>query len=64
MPPYTECERAVLTVVAIEIKRQGLCDLSVGEIVTRAGVCVRKVQKTIAEAVCKVVRSNTVGHLR
>jgi hypothetical protein len=56
MPPqvrvgYTECERAVLTVVAMEIKRQGLCDLSVGELAARAGVSVRTVQNAVAEGV-------------
>jgi hypothetical protein len=54
MPPalracYTECERAVLYIVAAEVKRCGICDLSVGEIAARAGVCVRTVQNAVAE---------------
>jgi hypothetical protein len=56
MPPkvrakYTECERAVLTIVAREIKRQGICDLTVGQIAAEAGVCIRTVQNATAEAV-------------
>jgi hypothetical protein len=56
MPPqvragYTDCERAVLTVVAMEIKRQGTCDLSVGELAVRAGVSVQRVQNAVAEGV-------------
>jgi hypothetical protein len=62
MPPhvraaYTECERAVLTVVAREVKRQGICDLSVGQIAAEAGVCVRTVQNAVAEAMRQ-------GHIR
>lgn len=43
MPPqirakYTECERAVPFTVAREVKRQGICDLSVGQIAADAGV--------------------------
>jgi hypothetical protein len=56
MPPqvrssYTDCERAVLYIVAAEVKRRGICDLSVGEIAARAGVCHRTVQNAIAEGV-------------
>jgi hypothetical protein len=56
MPPqvrsrYTECERAALTIVAREVKRQGVCDLSIGQIAAEAGVCVRTAQNAIAEAV-------------
>jgi hypothetical protein len=56
MPPalraaYSECMRAVLYIIAAEIKRHGTCDLSVGEIAARAGVCVRTVQNAVAEAV-------------
>ena len=56
MPPevrakYTECERAVLYVVAFEVKRHGVCDLSIGEISARAGVCHRTTQNAIAEGV-------------
>ena len=35
---YTEGERAVLCVVAGEVKRQGISDLSIDEIAARAGV--------------------------
>jgi hypothetical protein len=56
MPPqvrakYTECERAALTIVAREVKRHGVCDLSIGQIAAEAGVCIRTVQNAIAEAV-------------
>ncbi len=56
MPPrirsaYTECERAVLFIVAREVKRNGVCDLAVGRIAAEAGVCVRTVQNAVAEAV-------------
>jgi hypothetical protein len=56
MPPalracFTECERAVLYIIAAQIKQHGFCDLSVGEIATRAGVCHRTVQNAVAEAV-------------
>jgi hypothetical protein len=56
MPPqlrgaYTECERAVLYIVAREVKQRGICDLSVGQIAAEAGVCVRTVQNAVAEAV-------------
>jgi hypothetical protein len=47
---YTECERAVLTIIAREVKRHGICDLSVGQIAAEAGVCVRTVQNAVAEA--------------
>jgi hypothetical protein len=44
MPPrirgaYTECERAVLFIVAREVKPNGICDLAVGRIAAEAGVC-------------------------
>jgi hypothetical protein len=56
MPPqvrssYTECERAVLHIVAAEVKRHGICDLSIGEISARAGVCHRTTQNAFAEGV-------------
>src|SRR6266436_2061228 len=56
MPPqvrakYTECERAVLFIVAREVKHHGICDLSVGQIAAEAGVCVRTVQNAVAKAV-------------
>jgi hypothetical protein len=49
--PYSDCMRAVLYIVAAEVKRHGICDLSVGEIAARAGVCVRTVQNAVAEAI-------------
>jgi hypothetical protein len=48
---YTMCEAAVLWVVACEVKRHGLCDLSIGEIAARAGVCRRTVHRAMAEGV-------------
>ena len=56
MPPsvrcrYTECERAVLFIVAREVKHHGLCDLPIGRIAAEAGVCVRTVQNAVAEGV-------------
>jgi hypothetical protein len=46
---YTEGERAVLCVVAGEVKRQGICDLSIDEIADRAGVRRTTVQNTMHE---------------
>jgi hypothetical protein len=56
MPPavraaYTECERAALTIIARKVKHYGVCDLAVGRIAAKAGVCVRTVQNAVAEAV-------------
>jgi hypothetical protein len=47
---YTEGERAALCVISGEIKRQGLCELSIDEIAARAGVCRTTVQNAIHEA--------------
>lgn len=47
---FTEGERAVLTVIAAEVKRKGSCELSVLTIARLAGVGVRLVQYTIATA--------------
>lgn len=47
---YTEGERAVLSVVACEVKRHGLCDLPVGKIAAIAGVCERTVQYALKAA--------------
>jgi hypothetical protein len=48
---YTECERAVMAVIAGQMKQLGWCDLSVAEIAARAGVCHRTVQNAVAEGV-------------
>lgn len=55
MPPtlrhhYTEGERAVLCIVAGEVKRQGVCDLSIDEIGDRAGVGRTTVQNALHQA--------------
>ena len=47
---YTEGERAVLCVIAGEVKRHGICDLSIGEIGDRAGVGRTTVQNTVHQA--------------
>jgi hypothetical protein len=55
MPPkmsleYTEGERAVLCIIAGEIKHHGLCDISIDEIAARAGVCRTTAQNAMHEA--------------
>lgn len=55
MPPnlrhcFTEGERAVLCIVAGEVKHHGVCDLSVKEIADRAGVDWTTTQNAIHEA--------------
>ena len=48
VPPrakYTECERAVLFIMAREVERQGICDLSGGQIAAEG----RRVHKGSAE---------------
>jgi len=47
---HSEGQRAALTVVAIEVKRQGRCDLPVDEIAARAGVSRRTVQYALRDA--------------
>lgn len=47
---FTEGERAVLTVIAAEVKKRGDCRLSVLSIARRAGVGVRLVQYTLSLA--------------
>ena len=48
---YTEGERAVLTVVAGEVKRHGICDLPIDRIAAVAGVSRTTVQNAIRRAV-------------
>lgn len=46
---YTEGQRAVLTIVAGEIKHHGVCDLPIDKIAALAGVCRTTVQTTLHE---------------
>lgn len=55
MPPnmrcrYTEGERAVLCIIAGEVKHHGVCDLPIDKIATLAGVCRTTVQTALHEA--------------
>lgn len=55
MPPnlrhhYTEGQRAVLCIVAGEVKHHGVCDLPIDKIAALAGVCRTLVQNTMHEA--------------
>src|SRR5258706_11602424 len=47
---YTEGQRAVLCIVAFEIKRHGICDLPNDKIAALAGVCRTTVQTAMHEA--------------
>jgi hypothetical protein len=47
---YTEGQRAVLCIVAFEVKRHGICDLPIDKIAALAGVCRTTVQTTLHEA--------------
>jgi hypothetical protein len=47
---YTEGQRAVLCVVAGEIKRHGVCDLPIDKIAALSGVCRTTVQTAMHEA--------------
>jgi hypothetical protein len=54
---YTEGQRAVLCIVAGEIKHHGVCDLPIDKIAALAGVCRTTVQTTIHEA-------RRLGHIK
>ena len=54
---YTEGQRAVLCIVAGEVKHHGVCDLPIDKIAALAGVCRTTVQTTLHEA-------RRLGHLR
>jgi len=47
---YTEGQRAVLCIIAGEVKRHGICDLPIDKIAALAGVCRTSVQTTLHEA--------------
>ena len=47
---YTEGQRAVLCIVAGEVKHHGVCDLPIDKIAALAGVCRTTVQTTLHEA--------------
>ncbi|PPD05782.1 MAG: hypothetical protein CTY36_06010, partial [Methylocystis sp.] len=62
MPPnlrchYTEGQRAVLCLIAGEVKHHGLCDLPIDKIAALAGVCRTTVQTTLHEA-------RRLGHIK
>ncbi len=54
---YTEGQRAVLCIIAGEVKHHGVCDLPIDKIAALAGVCRTTVQTTLHEA-------RRLGHLR
>lgn len=54
---YTEGQRAVLCIIASEIKQQGVCDLPIDKVAALAGVCRTTVQTTLHEA-------RRLGHIR
>ena len=53
---YTEGQRAVLCIVAGEVKHHGICDLYIDKVAALAGVCRTTVQTTLHEA-------HRVGHI-
>ncbi|PWB90921.1 hypothetical protein C5688_08645 [Methylocystis sp. MitZ-2018] len=62
MPPnlrchFTEGQRAVLCILAGEVKHHGLCDLAIDKIAALAGVCRTTVQNTLHEA-------RRLGHIK
>jgi hypothetical protein len=54
---YTEGQRAVLTIIAGEVKRRGICDIFIDKIAALAGVCRTTVQTALHEA-------RRLGHLK
>ena len=54
---YTEGQRAVLCIVAGEVKHHGICDLPIDKIAALAGVCRTSVQTTMHEA-------RRLGHIK
>jgi hypothetical protein len=54
---YIEGQRAVLTIIAGEVKHHGICDLPIDKIAALAGVCRTTVQTTLHEA-------RRLGHLK
>lgn len=54
---YTEGQRAVLCILAGEVKRHGVCDLPIDKIAALAGVCRTTVQTTMHEA-------RRLGHIK
>lgn len=54
---YTEGQRAVLCIVAGEVKRTGVCDFPIDKIAALAGVCRTTVQTTMHEA-------RRLGHIK
>jgi hypothetical protein len=54
---YTEGQRAVLCIVAGEVKHHGICDLPIDKIAALAGVCRTTVQTSVHEA-------RLLGHIK
>lgn len=54
---YTEGQRAVLCIVAGEVKRHGICDMPIDKIAALAGVCRTTVQTAMHEA-------RLLGHIK
>lgn len=54
---YTEGQRAVLCVIAGEVKRQNICDMPIDKIAALAGVCRTSVQTALHEA-------RRLGHIK
>jgi hypothetical protein len=54
---YTEGQRAVLCIIAGEIKHKGICDLPIDKMAAVAGVCRTTVQTTLHEA-------RRLGHIK